>query len=60
MTGIALALILLVGASLMVKGFQGLVNRYPGYDASSALSFRVTLPEKKYPNAELAPISMTP
>ncbi|HEY6970761.1 MAG TPA: ABC transporter permease [Candidatus Angelobacter sp.] len=48
---VALALILLVGASLMVKGFRNLVNRYPGYDAASTLSFRVTLPEKKDPNA---------
>jgi putative ABC transport system permease protein len=45
---VALALILLVGASLMVKGFRNLINRYPGYEASTALSMRVTLPEKKY------------
>ena len=48
---VALALILLVGASLMVKGFRNLVNRYPGYDATSALSMRVTLPETKYATA---------
>jgi putative ABC transport system permease protein len=48
---VALALILLVGASLMVKGFRNLANRYPGYDAGGALSLRVTLPEKKYANA---------
>jgi putative ABC transport system permease protein len=51
MTEVALALILLVGASLMVKGFRNLVNRYPGYDAASALSMRVTLSETKYPTA---------
>jgi putative ABC transport system permease protein len=51
MIEVALALILLVGASLMVKGFRNLVNRYPGYDATSALSLRVTLPETKYATA---------
>lgn len=50
-TEVALALILLVGASLMVKGFRNLVNRYPGYDAASALSLRVTLPENNYGSA---------
>ncbi|HEY6969753.1 MAG TPA: FtsX-like permease family protein, partial [Candidatus Angelobacter sp.] len=49
-TEVALALILLVGASLMVKGFRNLVNRDPGYDPA-ALSLRVTLPEKKYATA---------
>lgn len=48
MTEVALALILLVGASLMVKGFRNLINRYPGYNATPTLSMRVTLPEKKY------------
>ncbi|HKE30974.1 MAG TPA: ABC transporter permease [Candidatus Angelobacter sp.] len=48
-TEVALALILLVGASLMLKGFRGLANRYPGYEATNSLSMRVTLPEKSYP-----------
>jgi putative ABC transport system permease protein len=47
MSEVALALILLVGASLMMKGFRNLIDRYPGYDAS-ALSIRVTLPQQKY------------
>lgn len=51
-TEVALALILLVGASVMVKGFRNLANRYPGYQASGALSFRVTLPQKKYASAQ--------
>lgn len=51
MAEVALALILLVGASLMVKGFRNLANRDPGYEANAALSLRVTLPEKKYGNA---------
>lgn len=48
LTEVALAMILLVGAWVMVKGFRNLANRYPGYQASGALSFRVTLPERKY------------
>jgi putative ABC transport system permease protein len=48
LTEVALAMILLVGACIMVKGFRYLANRYPGYEASGALTFRVTLPEKNY------------
>ena len=47
-TEVALALILLVGATLMVKAFRNLANRYPGYEASASLSLRVTLPQNKY------------
>jgi len=47
-TEVALALVLLVGASAMVKGFRNLANRYPGYEAGGTLSLRVTLPQKKY------------
>ncbi|MGE5321906.1 MAG: ABC transporter permease, partial [Actinomycetota bacterium] len=46
---VALALILLTGASLMVKGFRNLLNRDPGYDSVAALSLRVSLPDKNYP-----------
>lgn len=52
LTEVALAMILLVGACVMVKGFRHLANRYPGYEASGALSFRVTLPEKNYVTAQ--------
>ncbi|HEY6946522.1 MAG TPA: ABC transporter permease [Candidatus Acidoferrum sp.] len=52
LTEVALAMILLVGACLMVKGFRYLANRYPGYEASGALTFRVTLPEKDYATAQ--------
>jgi len=52
LTEVALALILLVGATAMVKGFRNLANRYPGYEASGALSLKVTLPQKKYSSAQ--------
>jgi putative ABC transport system permease protein len=45
---VALALVLLVGAGLMVKGFNHLLTEYPGYDAYGVLSAKVTLPENKY------------
>jgi len=56
---IALALVLLVGAGLMVKGFGKLMNRYPGYDRNNVLTFRVSFapatpffPSAKPVNAE--------
>ena len=52
-TEVALALILLVGASLMVKGFRNLINKYPGYDAATTLSLRVALPDNKYASPAL-------
>jgi len=45
---VALALVLLVGAGLMVKGFNYLLTKYPGYDQYGVLSARVVLPENKY------------
>ena len=40
---VALALVLLVGTGLMVKGFGTLLNKYPGYDRNNVLTFRVAL-----------------
>jgi putative ABC transport system permease protein len=45
---VALAGILLVGAVEMVKGFRVLLNRYPGYDRTRVLTFRMQLPEAQY------------
>jgi putative ABC transport system permease protein len=45
---VALALILLVGAGLMVKGFRSLLNADPGFDRSHVLTFHVALPDSKY------------
>lgn len=44
----ALALVLLVGAGLMVKGFRNLINVEMGFDRTRVLTFRVFLPEGKY------------
>jgi putative ABC transport system permease protein len=46
-TEVAVALVLLVGAGLMVKGFGTLLNKYPGYDRSNVLTFRIALSESK-------------
>jgi putative ABC transport system permease protein len=46
-TEVALALVLLVGAGLMVKGFHSLLNAYPGFDRSNVLTFRIALAESK-------------
>jgi putative ABC transport system permease protein len=45
---IALALVLLVGAGLMVKGFRSLITIEMGFDRTHVLTFRVALPEEKY------------
>ena len=45
---IALALVLLVGAGLMVKGFRNLLNLEMGFDRTRVLTFQIALPEGKY------------
>jgi len=47
-TEVALALVLLTGAGLMVKGFRHLVDTDLGYDRRNVLTFHVALPESKY------------
>lgn len=45
---IALALVLLVGAGLMVKGFRHLFAIEAGFDRTAVLTFSVALPDTKY------------
>ena len=45
---VALALVLLVASGLMVRSLQNLRAIDPGFDASSALTFRIGLPERSY------------
>jgi putative ABC transport system permease protein len=45
---VALALVLLVGAGLMVKGFRHLLDTNQGFDRNHVLTFRVALPETEY------------
>jgi putative ABC transport system permease protein len=47
---VALALVLLVASGLIVRSFQKLRAVDPGFDASSALTFSLGLPDRNYPN----------
>ena len=49
---VALALVLLVGAGLMVKGFRNLANEEMGFDRHHVLTFHIALAESKYANKD--------
>ena len=48
-TEFALAVVLLVGAGLLIRSFVGLTRVDPGYDVEQVVSFTVSLPSGKYP-----------
>jgi putative ABC transport system permease protein len=45
----AVALILLVGSGLLARSFARLMNNELGFDTANVLTFRVGVPESKYP-----------
>ncbi|HXW89219.1 MAG TPA: ABC transporter permease [Terriglobales bacterium] len=47
-TEIALALVLLAGAGLLIESFSHLTHVNPGFNAGNLLTFRLSLPDKKY------------
>jgi putative ABC transport system permease protein len=51
---LTLALMLLIGASLLVKSFWRLTNVNPGFDPGHVLTFRLRLPDSKYDKAEMS------
>jgi putative ABC transport system permease protein len=46
---VALALVLLVGAGLLMRSFHRLLSVDPGFDAKQVVSLLLTLPEQRYP-----------
>jgi len=52
---VALALVLLIGAGLMMRSFMHLQKTDIGMDPSSTLTFRVGLPEAQFPDKDTAP-----
>jgi putative ABC transport system permease protein len=49
---VALALILLVGAGLMIRSFTRLMAIDPGFNPDGVVTMRLTLPPSKYPEVE--------
>jgi predicted permease len=49
---IALAMVLLIGAGLLINSFLKLSNVDPGYDPENVLTFQVALPQVRYPDAQ--------
>ncbi len=49
---IALAMMLLVGAGLMIRTFVNLIGSDPGFDAKNLLTLEYRVPRNKYPDAE--------
>jgi putative ABC transport system permease protein len=47
---VSLSLVLLLGAGLLLRGFERLVNQEPGFDPAPLLTLEVNLPPDRYPD----------
>ncbi len=50
---LALALVLLIGAGLLLRSFQALITLDPGFRAEGVLTGRITLPNQEYSGGQL-------
>ena len=50
-TELALALVLLVGSGLLLQSLYRMQASPPGFEVEGAMTFRVSLPEQRYPDA---------
>jgi putative ABC transport system permease protein len=56
---IALAMVLLVGAALLIVSFIKLSDIHPGYEKTNVLTFQVSLPNERYPDPRLKSFAET-
>jgi predicted permease len=49
---VALALVLLIGAGLLIRSYQRILTAHPGYDPRNVLALRLSLPAAKYATPE--------
>jgi predicted permease len=54
---VAMALVLLIGAGLLIRSFIGLVQANRGYRTDDVVTFQIGLPTDRYPAARLKPFA---